>query len=51
MNEKQDVNMIKDLYDKSRQKKKKRNDLKGIMKIMQKYNEVRIAIEHKEKQK
>ena len=51
MNEKQDVNMIRDLYDKSRQKKKKRKDLKGIMKIMQKYNEVRITIEYKEKQK
>ena len=38
MNEKQDTDMIKDLYNKSRQKKMKRNDLKGIMKIMQKYD-------------
>ena len=38
MNEKQDANMIKDLYNKSRQNKMKRNDLKTIMKIMQKYD-------------
>ena len=47
-NEKQDANMIKDVYDESGQKKMERNDLKGIVKIMQKYN--RITKEHKEKQ-